>query len=65
MVAASHAHAHSGTRMPLSVNGTDGCKALPMPNAIVGSAAGAGTAQRADTGNGFDRLGGVGEAIIP
>jgi len=65
MLAASHVPAHSRTRMTLSVNGTDACKALPTPSAIVGSAPGAGAAQCADTGNGLDRLGGVREAIIP
>jgi hypothetical protein len=64
MLAASQAHAHSWTRMPLSANGTHACKALPMPSAVVSSAPGAGPAQRADTGNGFDRLCGGRETII-
>jgi hypothetical protein len=64
MVAASQPHAHSRTRMPVSVNVTDGCKALPIHSAVVGSASGSGPAQCADTGNCFDRLRSGRETII-
>src|ERR1700722_12515245 len=64
MLAASHVHAHSWTRMPLSANGTGACKALPMGSAVVGLTPGTGPAQGADSSNRFDRLCGVREAII-